>query len=196
MRIVQVRCPSCNTPIMSKQKDRFFHCDKCNVLHVRDGGTRNVDYEIAEFSDSAPLGERLYVPFWRLYCSFVIRSKSVEGGYAFRLASWIKGSDDGGSLFIYVPAADFDTMTFKRLAIDFTVRSPNYRTRLNFGGVRRMPARVSSEEASELADFVVVTMEAEKPGVLQRLDYSLTVLGSKIVYLPFVSSPSGLVPAL
>ena len=196
MRVVQVKCPSCNTPIMSKQKDRFFHCDKCNTLHVRDGGTRKIDYEIAEFSDSATPGERVYVPFWRLYCSFVIRSRSVEGGYIFRLASWIKGSDDGGNLFIYIPAADFDTMTFKHLAIDFTLRSPGYRTRLNFGGVSRMPAVMSSEEAHEMADFVVVTMEAEEPGVLQRLDYSLTVNGSKVVYLPFVLSSKGLRPAL
>lgn len=196
MKVVQVKCPSCNTPIMSKQKDRFFHCDKCNVLHVRDGGTRNVDYEIAEFGDGVPLDERVYVPFWRLYCSFVIRSKSVEGGYVFRLASWIKGADDGGSLFIYVPAADFDPMTFKQLAVDFTMKSPNYRTRLNFGGVRRMPAMMSSEEATEMADFVVVTMEAEKPGVLQRLDYSLTVNGSKVVYIPFTLTSRGLLPAL
>ena len=196
MKVVQVKCPSCNSPIMSKQKDRFFHCDKCNVLHVRDGGTRTVDYEIAEFSDSAPRGERVYVPFWRLYCSFIIRSKSVDGDLMFKLTSWIKGSDDSGNLFVYVPAADFDPMVFKQMAMDFTLRSPKHRTRLNFGGVRRMPAVMSSEEASELADFVVVTMEAEKPGYLQRLDYSLTVNGSKVVYMPFVLTPSGLLPAL
>ncbi len=196
MRVVQVKCPACNSPIISKQKDRFFHCDKCHVLHVRDGGTRTVDYEIAEFSTSAPQGERVYVPFWRLYCSFVIRSRSVHGAPVFRLASWIKGADDSGNLFIYVPAADFDPMAFKRIAMDFTVKSPNYRTRLNFGGVRRMPAVMPSEEASELADFVVVTMEAEKPGVLQRLDYSLTVNGSKVVYLPFVLTSRGMLPAL
>jgi len=39
-------------------------------------------------------------------------------------------------------------------------------------------------------------MEAEKPGVLQRLDYSLTVNGSKVVYLPFVVGQSGMASAL
>ncbi|MGB2581001.1 MAG: hypothetical protein WBD03_00855 [Thermoplasmata archaeon] len=195
MRIVQVKCPSCNSPIYSKQRDQLFYCDKCNVLHTRNGGVEKLDFEIAEFSGS-PSGERVFVPFWRLYCSFIIRSKSVEGGHVFRLMSWMKDEDGSGTLFIHIPAADFDPSTFKRLAIDYTVSSPKYRSRLDFGGVRRMPAMMSREEAVELADFVVVTMEAEKPGVLQRLDYSLTVNGSKVVYLPFVMGQSGLTPAL
>jgi len=190
-----VRCPSCNSPIHSKQRDRMFYCDKCNVMHVRDGGVDKIDFEIAEFG-STPPGERVYVPFWRLYCSFIIRSKSVEGGHVFRLASWMRGENGSGTLFIYVPAADFDTATFKRMAIDFTMTSPKYSTRLNFGSIRRMPTTMSREEASELADFVVVTMEAEKPGVLQRLDYTLTVNGTKMVYLPFGIGPGGIVPAL
>jgi hypothetical protein len=37
-------------------------------------------------------------------------------------------------------------------------------------------------------------MEAEKPGVLQDLDYNLTVRDARIVYLPFFTSASGLVP--
>jgi predicted RNA-binding Zn-ribbon protein involved in translation (DUF1610 family) len=195
MKVVQVKCPSCNSPIYSKQRDRMFYCDKCNVLHTRDEGVQKVDFEIAEFNRPIP-GEKVYVPFWRLYCSFVIRSRSVEGGHVFRLASWLKGQDGSGTLFIYVPAGDFDPATFKRLAIDYTVASPKYRTRLDFGGVRRMPSQLSREEAAELADFVVVTMEAEKPGVLQRLDYSLTVNGSKVVFLPFVLGQSGMVSAL
>lgn len=195
MRVVQVRCPSCNSPIYSKERDRLFYCDKCNIMHVRDGGVNKIDFEIADHDRSAQ-GEMVYVPFWRLYCSFVIRSKSVEGGYVFRLSSWLKNDDGSGNIFIYVPAADFDPGTFKRLALDFTTSSLRYSTRLDFGGIRRMPSVMSMEEASEMADFIVVTMEAEKPGVLQRLDYSLTVSGTKMVYLPFVIGPGGLVPVL
>ncbi len=195
MKVVQVKCPACNSPIYSKQRDRMFYCDKCNVMHIRDGGVDKIDFEIAEFG-SAPQGESVYVPFWRLYCSFVIRSKSVEGGHVFRLVNWMRGENGSGTLFIYVPAADFDPGTFKRLAIEYTMSSPKYNTRLNFGSVRRMPTSMSREEATELADFIVVTMEAEKPGVLQRLDYTLTVNGTKMVYLPFGIGPGGMTSAL
>lgn len=196
MRVVQVRCPQCNSPISMKQKDMVFYCDKCNTMHTRDGGVEALDFEVAEFNPGAQ-GERVYLPFWRIYASFVIRSKSVEGGTLFKLASLLKGTANGGDMFVYIPASDTDPATFRRLATQFTANPPRYATRLNFGGVPRLPAVVTKQEAAELADFVVVTMEAEQPGVLQKLDYSLTVNDTKLVYLPFVRSATGaLAPAL
>jgi len=196
MRVLQVKCPSCNTPIYSKERDRLFYCEKCNTLHVRDGGADKVEFEVAEFGKSAAQGERVYLPFWRMYSSFTIHSKSVEGGQLFRLASWLKGGGNSGSLFIYLPATDMETNSMKYWSTTFTANPPRYATRLNFGGVRRLPASMTRDEAKSLADFVVVTMEAEKPGVLQRLDYSLTVNDGKVVYIPFVYTQGGLTPAL
>ena len=65
MKVVQVKCPSCNSPIYMKQVDRMFYCDKCNIMHVRNGGIEKVDFEIAEFNQTAS-GERVYMPFWRV----------------------------------------------------------------------------------------------------------------------------------
>jgi hypothetical protein len=195
MRVIQVKCPQCNSPIQMKQKDKVFYCTQCNTMHIRDGGIEKLDYEVAEFSPTAQ-GERVYMPFWRIYATFVVRSKSVEGGTLFRLSTMLKGGSDSGSMFIYVPAAELDTANFRRIAVQFTSNSPRYPTRLNFGNVARLPAAISKQEAGELADFVVVTMEAEQPGVLQKLDYDLTVNDTKLVYLPFVRTAQGLMPAL
>jgi len=195
MKVIQVKCPSCNSPIYMKQKDRLFYCEKCNVMHVRDGGIEKVDFEIGEFGPSAQ-GDKVFMPFWRIYASFVVRSKSVEGGTLFRLSQWIRGAGDSGNIFIYIPAAEMDTANFRRLATQLTTSNPRYNTRLNFAGYPRIPVSMSKQEAAELADFVVVTMEAEQPGTLQRLDYSLTVNDTKMVYLPFIRTASGLMPAL
>lgn len=196
MRIVQVKCPSCNQAISMKEKDRLFYCDKCNVMHIRDGGeSERIDFEIADFSPKAQ-GEKLYMPFWRLYTTFIVRSKNVQGGTIFKLSQWLKGGSDSGNMFIYIPAAELDAGNFRRLSTMFTGAAPRYATRLNFGGVRRLPGTLPKQEAVQLADFVVVTMEAEQPGVLQQLDYSLTVNDTKLVYLPFVMTPQGPAPAL
>jgi hypothetical protein len=196
MNVTQVKCPSCNSPIYMKQKDRMFYCDKCNVMHTRDEGVEKVDFEVGEFSPSAPQGEKVFVPFWRVYATFQIRSKQVEGGTIFKLTSWLKGGNDSGNMFIYVPACALDPGSFKMMASQMTTRNPRYATRLNFGGMPRIPVAMSKKEAAELADFVVVTMEAEQPGVLQQLDYSLTVNDTKIIYLPYIRTASGLMPAL
>jgi len=196
MKVVQVKCPHCSNPLMMKQKDQLLFCETCKTMHIRDGGVHLIDYEIADFGRGAAL-DRVYVPFWRMYSSFIIKHIESEGGSYSKLAGWVTGKQDGsasGDIFVFVPAAEFDPATFKRLAVMFTVQTPRYNSRLDFGGVPRLPAGVKKEEAMELADFVVVTMEAEKPGVLQHLDYELTVHDARVIYLPFVTTVNGLMP--
>ena len=196
MKVIQVKCPKCNTAISMKQKDKLFLCGQCNTMHTRDGVVETVAYDIAEFSP-ASRGEGVYVPLWRLTCTLVIHAMRVEGGTLSRLAAWAKGgANKGGNLFVYVPAAELDPGTFKQLAMMLTLNPPNYSTRFNFGGIKNMPATVTKAESKELADFIIVSMEAEQPGILQQLDYTLTISEEKIVYLPFLTSPTGLMPAL
>lgn len=197
MKVIQVRCPHCNQPIIMKQKDQLFYCDSCKTLHVRDGGITVVDYEIADFGRGASQSDRVYVPFWRLYCSFSIQNVRVEGGGVFKLSNWLKGgTGTSGDIFIFVPASDFDPATFKRMAIMLTSTPPRYSSRADFNNVPRLPATMSREEAMQMAHFVVITMEAEKPGTLQDLDYSLKVNDARAIYLPFLTSPQGLVIGL
>ena len=196
MKVTQVKCPKCGTAITMKERDKLFLCSQCNTMHIRDVAVETVAFDIAEFGP-AHRGEGIYVPFWKFTCSMVIRSMRSEGGTFSKLAAWVKGGDSkGGNLFVYVPAAEFDPGTFKRLAMMLTEMPPNYSTRFNFGGVKNMPAVISKAEATELADFVVVTMEAEQPGILQQLDYTLTISEAKVVYLPFANATTGLMPAL
>jgi hypothetical protein len=78
--------------------------------------------------------------------------------------------------------------------MSLTYEPPRYRPRTDFGGRQRLGTSITKEEAAELADFVIVTIEAEKPGVLQSLTYDLKVNDTKLIYLPYSSTP-GLVPA-
>lgn len=196
MKVIQVKCPKCNTAISTKQRDKVFICSNCNTMHSREAGVEVVDFEIAEFG-AAFRGEGMYVPFWRLNANFVIRSEKIEGGGLSRLAAWLKGGESrGGNLYVYVPAAELDPTTFKSFAMMFTMNPPRYSTRFNFGGIKNMSVATTKAEAMELADFVVVTLEAEQPGILQQLDYTLTVGEAKLVYLPFLATQGGLQPAL
>lgn len=195
MKVIQVKCPKCNAPIVMKQKDRLFLCTQCNTLHTRDEGVEVIPFEIAEFHPNIH-GDDVYVPFWKMNATFEIRYKRSEGGIISKLAAFVKGGSNTGNIAIFIPATDLDTATFRRLVSLFLSNPPRYTTRFNFGGVRNLPSTVTRKEAAELADFAVVTMEADQPGVLQNLDYSLKISDSKIVYLPFVMTPGGLNPAL
>jgi hypothetical protein len=163
-------------------------------MHIRNGGVQVLDVEIGDFNKTAPQ-DRIYVPLWRMYSTMVINNVRAEGGGFHKLASWFRGGGNSGNLFIWVPASEMEIDRFKGMAVDFTVNPPPYSTRMDFGLVPRLPTVVKRGEAMEMADLVVVTIEAERPGVLQYLDYALTVHDAKLVYLPFVSTQRGLVPA-
>jgi hypothetical protein len=169
----------------------MFLCQNCGVIHHRDPtGPHVVPYEIAE-SISGPEGQRSYMPFWRLQCLVTIRSRDVQGGVLHKLASSFKEGQNGGILQVYIPASKLDPTTFRQLAVGLTTSPPRYVLRKDFRGIERVPTIMDLDEAKEMADFVVVTLEAEQPGTLQYLNYELTVQDSKLVYLPMVNGPSG-----
>ncbi|MBI0584108.1 MAG: hypothetical protein ISF22_07760 [Methanomassiliicoccus sp.] len=190
MKVVQVKCPNCEQIIYQKQKDPMFLCQNCGTIHFRDAsGPHKVPYEIADSPPSA--GQRYYLPFWRLQCHFNIRSRNVEGGFLHKLSASFRGGDNGGMLYIFVPASEMDTQTFRRLAVSLTTSPPRYGARKDFNGAERVPTAMTHDEAVEMADFVAVTLEAEKPGTLQYLDYELKVQEAMLVYLPFINTSGG-----
>jgi hypothetical protein len=191
VKVVQVNCPQCEQPIYQKRTDEMFLCQNCGALHHRDmAGPHLVPYEIADPNPQAT-GQRYYLPFWRLLCQVNIKSRDEVGGWTQRLSKSIKGGDNGGTLYVFMPASELDTATFRRLSVTLTMSPPHYVARKDFLGIERVSTTMSQSEAVEMADFVVVTLEAEKPGTLQHLDYELKVQESKLIYLPFVNSASG-----
>ncbi|MCG7844854.1 MAG: hypothetical protein MIO90_05430 [Methanomassiliicoccales archaeon] len=193
MKVIQIKCPRCQQPIYSKVKDLAFYCNHCRTMHIRDGGVNIIDFDIAEFNvNSAP--ERVYLPYWRLFTTFTINQSKVAGGTLHKLGRLLKGTANGGNLFIYIPAWETDVAEFKRWAMNMTETQPMYSLRTDFNNVERYPTAVSKEEAMQMADFVIVTMEAEKPGTLQYLDYQLQVHDARLLYLPYVQGPGGMVP--
>jgi DNA-directed RNA polymerase subunit RPC12/RpoP len=196
MKVTQVKCPECEQPIYQKQRDEMILCKNCGTIHHRDiKGVHRVVYEIAG-SEAKGSEQRYYMPFWRMYAILDIRNKSVEGGYLHKLSQMVKGEQGGGGLFIFVPACDLDTAAFRQWSVGLTTNNPPYKVRKDFNNIERLPTTLSQEDAVEMADFVVVTLEAEKPGMMQYLDYSLDIKEAKLVYLPFVNGPRGLQLAL
>lgn len=196
MKIIQVKCPNCGQAIYQKTRDEMFLCQNCGAIHHRDEkGAHNVPFEVAPPSPGSG-GQLFYMPFWRLRCDFLIRSRDVEGGLLHKLAASFKGGDNGGMLYIFVPAAELDTATFRQLAVALTTSPPRYAARQDFGGIERTPTIMGQAEAIEMADFVAVTLEAEKPGTLQYLDYDLKVQEAKLIYLPMINTPNGPWPAI
>jgi hypothetical protein len=187
-----VYCPKCGQPIEGKAADRVFYC-QCGVLHTRDDeGIRQLAYEVAMPNVTGiPPSALVYVPFWRLDSQVTIHYERSEGGFFHKLF----GKDwKGGRLLIFVPAVDWQPDMYKQWSTALTSKPPNYQRAADFGPYERMPVSVEEGEAKQLADFLMLTFEAEKPGVLQDISYEVRVNHAALLYLPFDRSRGGLQP--
>jgi len=190
--IASVKCPSCGSAIEGKAGDRAFLC-QCGVMHTRDDqGTRELQYFIATpRSPSAAPGSIVFIPFWRLDSQVTIHHQRSEGGWFHK----IFGKDwRGGRMYIFVPALDWDPNTYKHWASTLTKSPPPIRPATSFGPYERWPMTLEEGEAAALADFMILTFEAEKAGVLQEISFGVRVLGSSLIYLPFDRSNNALKP--
>ena len=183
VHLTAVKCPSCGTALEGKVADRVYLCD-CGVLHTRDDeGIRELTYIIAMPSNpQAPPSAVIYIPFWRLDSDVAIHYTRSEGGFFNKLF----GKDwKGGRVSIYVPAMDWEPGTYKQWAGALTSNPPRFQPAKDFGAYEREPVVIDEVEAKQLADFLILTFEAEKPGVLQEISYEVKVFEMSVLYVPF-----------
>ena len=171
VHLTAVKCPSCGTALEGKVADRVYLCD-CGVLHTRDDeGIRELTYTIAKPSNSQAPPSDVAIHYTR-----------SEGGFFNKLF----GKDwKGGRVSIYVPAVDWEPGTYKQWAGALTSNPPRFQPAKDFGAYEREPVVIDEVEAKQLADFLILTFEAEKPGVLQEISYEVKVFEMSVLYVPF-----------
>lgn len=190
VRIVPVTCPNCQQPITGKEKDNVFYCPVCKTIHVREpDGPKVVMYEIAAMR-LPPQGQPIYVPFWKMPSIVNIYYEDVKGGFFTEL---LHGKPKGGYIVLYLPAVEWDVSVYKYWAETLTKQQIRYALASDFGNVPKMPVNILRDEAGRLADFLILTFEAERPGVMQSISYDLQIQSLILTYLPFSQTGSQLV---
>jgi hypothetical protein len=184
-KIIQIRCPKCNTPIFSKTVDSVFLCESCGTMHVRDGSAPEaVGFQAGKFTRQGD-GERVYLPVWVTGVNFNIDNIKSEGGGLSNLFGLLSGQSKQGSIVMFIPAYELEPMAFKETAMRMTASPPKIEPDKLQPGVKRQPVVLTSDQLEHIAEFLFVTGVAEKPGVLQRLDYRLNVTSKALLYLPY-----------
>lgn len=191
-KLVPIKCPWCTNPIYSKVIDNVIICPTCGTLQARNGIVSIVEYDAGAFTKALD-GEKVYLPFWKLGTSYNIKSEKVAGGLLGKLTG-SAGRAGEGSLNMMLPAFDLEPQKFKEIAKTLTLQNPAYSPAPLEPSVRREKCTVTIRMTDEMADFVFVTIEAEKAGVLQELAYDLKVNSKKLVYLPYYKKGNDLVP--
>jgi hypothetical protein len=192
-KIVPIICPGCKNPMYGKDDDMVFLCSNCGTLHARDGKVTVIEYEAGAYAKQTD-GDKVYLPFWKLGVDFHIKYQKVEGGAVSKFMGFLKGDSNAGHIDTFLPAFEMEPVRYKELAGRLTLSQPKYTPDRLEPSVKREPCKVDMDMIDDMADFLFVTIEAERPGTMQQLDYDLKVTSRKLVYLPYYKKNNELVP--
>ena len=180
MKVSAITCPKCGAPSKLNGADHLFMCERCETLHdIEENASHMLECEVVRLDNENDNTQ--YLPVWKLKSEVTVNSSQSDGFWS---SMYRADYASKRALDIFIPAWDTDPASFRSWAINLTTKKWNYKMDGRIGRHKRVPATVSRKQAYELADFVVVTIEAEKPGTMQYLDYSLNILDSSVVYIP------------
>ncbi len=185
MRVIVVKCPKCGMvfiPPKGREKDEINLCENCGTSFIMENGSgRVVDREIGKFEISLN-GEKVYVPFWVVKANIRILSEVNLRGF---MGMFSRDSRMEGTYDIYILATDHTLDYVKSLSQALTVYGPRIPRSEEFETSKILPASMSMDDAKKMAEFLFITYEGEKPGILQRLDYIFKVEDVRVFYAPF-----------
>jgi hypothetical protein len=171
--------------LQSEGREVVFHCENCGRGYaLEQGELRPAVTEFAVAKLQEPGQQVEYQPFWVLRAVVDVRSRSAGGGFMSAIRG--SGGPTEGEVDFYIPAFEAPLETLKQIAMHFTESQPEYEK--TDGRGRALRGCVHSEEfARGFADFVLLSLEAEKPDTMRSIEYTLDFKGSSILAVPFVS---------
>lgn len=188
LRLVALKCEKCGSLLDADQNDVVYYCNNCDtgyeLINEKDELVpAEVDFALpANVMDA----EVIYYPFWVFDADITISSRDVSGSSGIIGELFKKNQGDGGTAGhvkkFYVPAFDTSLENIKKLGLGFTQHQPDYET------VTKDKVRgciYSSKDAEKIAEFIFLSLEAEKPDKLSSISYDLGLSSSKIVGMPF-----------
>lgn len=182
MRLITVRCPKCSQvviPPKGRENDEINVCSYCHIAFIiRDGKPIELNREIGKFEVSSE-GQKVYLPFWIVRSNIkILREVNLK----------MFGSRDRrmeGTYDLYVLATEHSLDYVKKLSQTMTLYGPKISRVNEFETERIYPVKLTAEDAKKVAEFLFITYEGEKPGILQQLEYVFKVEGVRIFYAPF-----------
>lgn len=189
MKLLALRCPACNHSLAPENEHIVVACARCQAaVHIGDEGLNIVSVNYA-----APRGEAQvtdWLPFWVFEGRVNITRRSTQGGGS--------GQDEATRLWgeprrLYVPAWELALSRAQGIGSDMIQRQPTLQPTPPPAEARLTPVTLSTQDALNVLEFIVLAIEARRPDWLKRLDFDLEVGEADLWALPAVG---GVVVAL
>ena len=187
-KLVALKCAKCDSGLTVEVNDNVVYCSSCGSGFeiVND---KLVPIEVNFAKALLPgKGEMVYKPFWLLKTHLNILSRDSSGGWLSNIFGGNSNKTQGEVLF-YVPAFWMTIDSVKNIGCTFTQKNPVASPQKY--NVKMTGMNFSREDAKKLAEFIFLSIEAEKSDTLKNIQYQMDVKSTEILGIPFYKLPDG-----
>ncbi len=176
VKLVPLKCPNCGSVLKANRKDYLYRCEHCGTFVYAPTGAA-VDAKIIDF-ETLLQSKRYYMPFLTYLTEVEIYSEEVRG--------FFKERGMGGRWLTYIPGGgSMPSEEIVRWSKLLTSNPPRNKNEIgSFRDGAPLPLEIEIDEGEKLAEFVFLSYEVDRPGVLQGINYRFRAKFNGFVYLP------------
>jgi hypothetical protein len=195
LKLVALRCPECNEALSAEDEHIVVTCERCGTaVRLGDQGLSRVSVSYARPKSGARVVR--WRPFWVFHGRVHIRRRDAKGsssGMAQVLGLLDLGHGSGderltiweGPRDLYVPAWELSPQATKGLGGNLIHSQPSLERVPQPTDARLTPATLTPADALKMLDFIVLSIEAQRPDWLENLAFQLEVGEPALWALPF-----------
>jgi hypothetical protein len=164
VELVLLKCPQCGTPVPAEEDEVAWTCATCGAgLLLTDDGLKPLKVQWAERRH----GTAAWRPFWVIPGSVQFTDRQSFGRAAKPDEVW------SGPVRFFVPAFPASLQEIEELGARMTRGQPTLTPGPPQGPIRQCV--LLPEDARQAAEFIVLTIEAERKDKLRSLRFSLSL---------------------
>ena len=188
-KLEAVKCRSCGSGLVIEVNDNIVYCSSCGSgFEIVEGELTPIEINFAAAALRSE-GEMIYKPFWLLKIKVDILERKAKGEF---LKNLFGGSGEltSGEVSFYIPAFYCHLDTMKNLATEFTLQHPVASPQKY--NVKLVGFAYGKEDAKKLAEFILISLEAEKGDTIKSFKYEMKYDSMEILGIPFYKLDNGM----
>ncbi len=167
MKLIALRCPTCNNALAPNDDDLVIACQQCGAaIAITDDGLHPIEIRFPTATTAAQ-----YQPWWVFEGRVQINRRETQSGN--RREEALKFWSQPRSFF--VPAWELSLSSLKQDGLDMLKKQPQLQAGTRPAQVTLSPVVISAEDARRMLEFLVLSLEAGRDDWLKSIDFKVEV---------------------
>lgn len=171
IRLVPLKCIQCAAPLPAQVDEVAWRCELCGTGQM----LGEAGLQPLEILFAAKQSDASWQPFWAFNGVVKVTRRQTQGGRS-------QGFDWSKVQRFWLPAYTLDLKRAQAIAIQLTRSQPAYTPVAQPAGLTIAGCSVLPGDARQLAEFVVLSLEAGQPDWLRDIDFALE-LGQPVLWM-------------